>query len=263
MQTAITAEAPTELKGAAMIRALLGKLPNEPGVYRMLDEKGELLYVGKAKSLRKRVAAYTKPQLLGARLQRMVALSRSMEFVTTGSEVEALLLEANLIKRWRPVFNIVLRDDKSFPYIFVRGDHTFPLIGKHRGAKRPNTEYFGPFASAGAVNETLNALLKAFPLRSCRDSVFNTRTRPCLQYQIKRCSAPCVGRIEPQTYATIVEEVRAFLSGRSNEIQARLQQGMREASDALDFETAARLARPAQGDGAHPDPPGHQHRCGG
>jgi excinuclease ABC subunit C len=186
------------LVGAALIRSLVPRLPNEPGVYRMLDERGEPLYVGKAKFLRKRVPAYAKSQGLSARLQRMVALTRSMEFVTTASEVEALLLEANLIKRLRPTFNIVLRDDKSFPYIFLRTDHEFPLLGKHRGAKRPGAEYFGPFASAGAVNDSLNALLKAFPIRSCRDSVFNTRTRPCLQYQIKRCSAPCVGRVGPE-----------------------------------------------------------------
>lgn len=227
--------------GAALIRSLLPTLPNEPGVYRMLDEKGDVLYVGKAKALRKRVPAYAKPQLLSARLQRMVALTRSMEFVTTGSEVEALLLEANLIKRYRPTFNIVLRDDKSFPYIFVRHGHAYPLIGKHRGAKRADTEYFGPFASAGAVNETLNALLKAFPLRSCRDSVFSTRSRPCLQYQIKRCSAPCVGRIGLEAYGRIVAEVRQFLSGRSDEVQVRLQEEMQQASDQLDFERAAVL----------------------
>ena len=154
--------APPRLAGAELIRSLLPTLPNEAGVYRMLDERGEVLYVGKAKSLRKRVAAYTKMQGQSARLQRMVALTRAMEFVTTASEVEALLLEANLIKRHRPTFNIVLRDDKSFPYIYLRRNHDFPLIGKHRGAKRPETEYFGPFASAGAVNDTLNALLKAF-----------------------------------------------------------------------------------------------------
>jgi excinuclease ABC subunit C len=171
----------------------------------------------------------------------MVALTRSMEFVTTASEVEALLLEANLIKRLRPTFNIVLRDDKSFPYIFLRTDHEFPLLGKHRGAKRPGTEYFGPFASAGAVNDSLNALLKAFPIRNCRDSVFNTRTRPCLQFQIKRCSAPCVGRIGPEAYGRIVGEVRDFLSGRSDEVQTRLQGEMLEASHALDFERAAVL----------------------
>ncbi len=227
--------------GAALIRSLVARLPNEPGVYRMLDERGEPLYVGKAKSLRKRVPAYAKSQGLSARLQRMVALTRSMEFVTTASEVEALLLEANLIKRLRPTFNIVLRDDKSFPYIFLRTGHEFPQLGKHRGAKRPGTEYFGPFASAGAVNDSLNALLKAFPIRNCRDSVFNTRSRPCLQYQIKRCSAPCVGRIGTEAYGRIVGEVREFLSGRSDEVQTRLQAEMLEASNALDFERAAVL----------------------
>jgi excinuclease ABC subunit C len=229
------------LAGAALIRSLVPTLPNEPGVYRMLDEKGEVLYVGKAKALRRRVPAYTKPQGLSARLQRMIALTRSMEFVTTASEVEALLLEANLIKRYRPAFNIVLRDDKSFPFIALRHGHEFPLIGKHRGAKRPDTEYFGPFASAGAVNDTLNALLKAFPLRSCRDSIFSTRARPCLQYQIKRCSAPCVGRIGPEAYARIVAEVRQFLSGQSDEVQTRLQGEMQGASEQLDFERAAVL----------------------
>ena len=228
-------------KGAALIRALLPTLPDAPGVYRMQDEKGDVLYVGKARSLRKRVAAYGKPQGQPARTQRMIALTRSMEFVQTATEVEALLLEANLIKRMRPPFNIVLRDDKSFPYIFLRVDHAFPLIGKHRGAKRPGAEYFGPFASAGAVNDTLNALLKAFPLRSCRDSIFQARSRPCLQHQIKRCSAPCVGRIDAASYARIVDEVRAFLSGRSQEVQDRLKAEMLRAADGLDFERAATL----------------------
>ena len=232
---------PSRLTGAELIRSLLPTLPNEAGVYRMLDERGEVLYVGKAKSLRKRVATYAKIQGQSARLQRMVALTRAMEFVTTASEVEALLLEANLIKRYRPTFNIVLRDDKSFPYIYLRKDHDFPLIGKHRGAKRPATEYFGPFASAGAVNDTLNALLKAFPLRSCRDSIFSTRTRPCLQFQIKRCSAPCVGRIGTEAYGRIVDEVREFLTGRSDEVQTRLQAEMLRASGELDFERAAVL----------------------
>jgi excinuclease ABC subunit C len=228
-------------RGAALIRSLLAALPDAPGVYRMQDEKGDVLYVGKAKSLKRRVLAYAKPQALGARLQRMVALTRSMEFVQTSTEVEALLLEANLIKRMRPSFNIVLRDDKSFPYIFLRTNHAFPLIGKHRGAKREGTEYFGPFASAGAVNDTLNALLKAFPLRSCRDSIFEARTRPCLQYQIKRCSAPCVGRIAPDAYARIVAEVREFLHGRSGEVQDRLKAEMARAAERLDFEQAAIL----------------------
>ena len=230
---------PAAPRGAELIRGLIQRLPNEPGVYRMADDKGGILYVGKAKSLRKRVAAYTKPQAMPARLQRMIALTRSMEFVTTASEVEALLLEANLIKRHRPAFNIVLRDDKSFPHIAIRKGHDFPLIGKHRGAKRPDSEYFGPFASAGAVNDTLNALLKAFPLRSCRDSIFSTRTRPCLQHQIKRCSAPCVGRIGKEEYGRLVDEVRQFLAGRSREVQDRLQRDMEEASARLDFERAA------------------------
>jgi excinuclease ABC subunit C len=241
MTVSPTESPPAPPRGAALIRALLPTLPDAPGVYRMQDEKGDVLYVGKAKSLRKRVFTYTKPLGLGARIQRMVALTRSMEFVQTSTEVEALLLEANLIKRMRPTFNIVLRDDKSFPYIYLRTSHPFPLIGKHRGAKRDGTDYFGPFASAGAVNDTLNALLKAFPLRSCRDSIFDLRTRPCLQFQIKRCSAPCVGRISQQDYQRIVGEVREFLSGKSGEVQERLKAEMGEAAHALDFERAALL----------------------
>lgn len=229
------------LQGAALIQSLLPTLPNEPGVYRMLGARGEVLYVGKAKSLRKRVAAYTRPETLGTRLARMVALTRDMEFVTTGSEVEALLLEANLIKRWRPPFNIVLRDDKSFPYIVIDHNHAFPSIGKHRGAKKPGCEYFGPFASAGAVNEALKSLLKAFPLRNCADTVFANRSRPCLQYQIKRCSAPCVGLISAEDYRRLVEEVRLFLSGRSRELQERLAEDMHAAAEALEFERAAVL----------------------
>ncbi len=234
-------DARSRSRGAELIKNELANLPNSPGVYRMLDDKGVLLYVGKAKSLKKRVAAYTKPGALTARLQRMVALTRAMEFVTTASEVEALLLEANLIKRYRPSFNIVLRDDKSFPYIVLRWGHDFPLIGKHRGRKREGCDYYGPFASAGAVNDTLNALLRAFPLRSCSDSIFQSRTRPCLQYQIKRCSAPCVGRIDQDDYAGLVDEVRGFLGGRSREVQERLKAEMHDASERLDFEKAAVL----------------------
>ncbi len=162
----------------------------------MMDAKGAVLYVGKAKSLKKRVLTYTKPQALTVRLQRMIAATTSMEFVRTETEAEAMLLEANLIKRLKPRFNVLLRDDKSFAEILIRRDHPAPQIRKHRGARAMKGDYFGPFASAGAVNETLNALLRAFPLRSCRDSIFANRTRPCLQYQIKRCSAPCVGRID-------------------------------------------------------------------
>ncbi len=227
--------------GAALIHGLLANLPNAPGVYRMIDTRGSVLYVGKAKSLKKRVATYAKAHALPVRLQRMVALTTAMEFVTTASEVEALLLEANLIKRYRPTFNIVLRDDKSFPYLYLRWGHDFPMIGKHRGSKREGSDYFGPFASAGAVNDTLNALLRAFPLRSCQDSIFASRSRPCLQYQIKRCSAPCVGRIEKADYARIVEDVRGFLGGSTRDVQGKLKTEMEEAAGRLDFEKAAVL----------------------
>ena len=235
------ADPPARPKGAALIHSLLPTLPQGPGVYRMLDVKGEVLYVGKARVLRKRVVAYTRPDAMGLRLQRMVALTRGLEIVTTSSEVEALLLEANLIKRFRPPFNIVLRDDKSFPYIYVGRDHPFPQIGRHRGAKLKPADYYGPFASSGAVNETLSALLRAFPLRSCTDAMFASRSRPCLQYQIKRCSAPCVGRIAEADYARLATEVRAFLAGRSGEIQERLKAQMAEAAEHLDFEQAALL----------------------
>ncbi len=227
------------LEGAALIKAHLSTLPNAPGVYRMIGAKGDVLYVGKAKSLKKRVVAYTKPQALPSRLQRMVALTRHMEFVQTRSEVEALLLEANLIKRYRPTFNIILRDDKSFPYLALRHGHPYPMLTRHRGAKQKGAEYFGPFASSGAVYETMNALLRAFPLRSCTDAVFEGRTRPCLQYQIKRCSAPCVGRIGEAAYADLVKEVRGFLGGNTREVQERLQAEMEAASKRLDFEQAA------------------------
>ena len=229
------------LEGAALIKAHLSTLPNAPGVYRMIGAKGDVLYVGKAKSLKKRVVAYTKPQALPTRLQRMVALTRHMEFVQTRSEVEALLLEANLIKRYRPTFNIILRDDKSFPYLALRQGHPYPMLTRHRGAKQKGAEYFGPFASSGAVYETMNALLRAFPLRSCTDTVFESRTRPCLQYQIKRCSAPCVGRIGEAAYAELVKEVRGFLGGNTREVQERLQAEMEAASKRLDFEQAAAL----------------------
>lgn len=235
---------PARSSGAALIRAQVPTLPNGPGVYRMLDARGDVLYVGKAKSLKKRLPAYTKPATLSARLQRMVVLTRSLEVVTTANDVEALLLECNLIKRHRPPFNIVLRDDKSFPYIYVgkiTAEQPFPRIGRHRGAKRKDCDYFGPFASSGAVNETLGALLRAFPLRSCPDSIFVNRTRPCLQYQIKRCSAPCVGRIDPDSYALLVEQTRAFLAGRSGAIQAELQAEMAAAAERLEFEQAAAI----------------------
>jgi excinuclease ABC subunit C len=235
---------PDRPSGAALIHSHVATLPNGPGVYRMLDTKGDVLYVGKAKSLKKRLPAYAKPSALSARLQRMVALTHGVEVVTTASDVEALLLECNMIKRHRPPFNIVLRDDKSFPYIYVgkaSAEQPFPRIGRHRGAKRKDCDYFGPFASSGAVNGTLAALLRAFPVRSCPDSIFDNRTRPCLQYQIKRCTAPCVGRIGQTDYAQLLEQTRAFLAGRSDAIQDQLKAAMAVASERLEFEQAAAI----------------------
>ena len=231
--------APSLARGADVLRTALRNLPLSPGVYRMLDRHGDPLYVGKAKSLRKRVSAYIKVDRLPIRLQRMVAATVSLEIVTTSSEVEALLLESNLIKKLKPRYNITLRDDKSFPYILITADNEWPQVVKYRGARSRKGEYFGPFASAGAVNQTINALHRAFPLRSCSDSIFESRTRPCLQYQIKRCSAPCVGRISKGAYATLVDEARQFLAGRSQDVQARLTEQMVAASEHLEFETAA------------------------
>jgi excinuclease ABC subunit C len=228
-------------RGLAVIRGVVRTLPPSPGVYRMLDARGDALYVGKASSLKNRVANYTHLGNLSNRLRRMVAETRSMEVVVTHTEVEALLLECNLIKRLMPRYNVLLRDDKSFPYIHLTGGHPFPQLTKHRGARGPEGDYFGPFASAGAVNRTLIALQRAFLLRSCSDSVFASRTRPCLLYQIKRCSAPCTGRIDEAGYQRLLADARAFLSGRSKEVQERLAQRMQELSDALEFESAALL----------------------
>ena len=225
--------------GFDVLRAAVKSLPAGPGVYRMLDRNGELLYVGKAKSIRKRVASYVKAAGLATRIQRMVHMTRSLEVTATHTEVEALLLEANMIKRLKPRFNVVLRDDKSFPYILITGDHDWPQITKYRGARKRDGEYFGPFASAGAVNQTLAALQRAFPLRSCSDSEFETRRRPCLMYQIKRCTAPCVGRIDAASYGALVDQARDFLSGKSAQVQHRMSQAMQAASETLDFETAA------------------------
>ena len=227
--------------GMRTIAEFVRTLPRKPGVYRMIARDGEVLYVGKAKSLRSRVAAYTQPTRLATRLMRMVSATTTMEFSVTDSEAEALLLENNLIKRFRPRFNVLLRDDKSFPYIVIRRDTEWPQLAKHRGVREAGNEYFGPFASATAVNRTLYALQRAFPLRSCSDGVFSTRTRPCLQFQIKRCTAPCVGRIEKAEYASIVDEVRGFLGGRNREIQQALSQRMEQASANLEFEGAAVL----------------------
>jgi excinuclease ABC subunit C len=227
--------------GMRVIAELVRTLPRKPGVYRMIAADGEVLYVGKARSLKGRVAAYTQPTRLATRLMRMVSATATMEFAVTGSEAEALLLENNLIKRFRPRFNVLLRDDKSFPYIVIRRDTEWPQLAKHRGVREPDNEYFGPFASATAVNRTLYALQRAFPLRSCSDGVFSTRTRPCLQYQIKRCTAPCVGRIEKPEYDAIVDEVRHFLGGRNREVQQSLSERMEQASANLEFERAAVL----------------------
>ena len=234
-------EAPDLDLGVATIRRVVKTLPLKPGVYRMLDASGDVLYVGKARTLKQRVTNYTQVTRLPRRLQRMVAQTRAMEIVTTNSEAEALLLEAQLIKRYRPAYNVLLRDDKSFPFILLREDHDFPRISKHRGARAAKGSYYGPFASAGAVNATLNALQKVFLLRSCTDSFFANRSRPCLLYQIKRCSAPCVGRIDDVGYAELVEDAKGFLSGRTQEAQKKLAEAMQSAAEAMDFETAAVL----------------------
>ncbi|KAA6405009.1 excinuclease ABC subunit UvrC [Candidatus Tokpelaia sp.] len=239
-----------ELRGVALIAALLKNLPNKPGVYRMLNTKGDVLYVGKARNLRKRVANYTRPEKNTARIARMIHLTANMEFIVTRSETEALLLEANLIKHLAPRFNVLLRDDKSFPYIFIGGNIWAPGLFKHRGARTKKGEYFGPFAAAGAVNRTISSLQRAFLLRSCTDNVFELRTRPCLLYQIKRCSAPCTGLISRQDYLNLTDQAKKFLSGKSNAVKDNIAHVMMQASDAMDFEQAAayrdRLAALAQ-----------------
>jgi excinuclease ABC subunit C len=227
--------------GAEVIRETVRTLPHRPGVYRMQDARGEVLYVGKARALKNRVANYVQWERLPGRLQRMVSQTRSMTIVTTNSEAEALLLEAQLIKRFRPPYNVLLRDDKSFPFILLRADHAFPRIMKHRGARKAKGNYYGPFASAGSVNTTINALQKLFLLRSCTDSFFARRDRPCLLYQIKRCSAPCVGRIDEAGYDELVQEAKDFLGGKSNAVQRKIEVQMAEAAEQLDFEQAAML----------------------
>ena len=225
--------------GATVIDGYLKTLPSAPGVYRMINTKGDVLYVGKAKNLKKRVASYTRPDRQPNRTRRMIAETASMEFVTTHTEAEALLLEANLIKRYRPRYNILLRDDKSFPSILLTGEHAFPQVLKHRGAESRKGDYYGPFASVWAVNEALATLQRAFLLRSCTDTVFANRTRPCLLHQIKRCSAPCVGRISEAVYGASVEHARAFLAGGSQKIQRHFARLMQDASDAEEYEKAA------------------------
>ena len=225
--------------GRAAILRYAKLAPSQPGVYRMIDARGDVLYVGKAKNVRNRIRAYARPAGLDTRIERMIAATRALEFVVTRTETEALLLEANLIKRLRPRFNVLLRDDKSFPYIVITSDHWAPQILKHRGARTRPGHYYGPFASVWAVNRTINALQRAFLLRSCSDPFFESRTRPCLLHQIKRCSAPCTNEISFSDYAVLVREANAFLSGRSKAVKDELAAEMEKASLALDFERAA------------------------
>lgn len=229
----------TGLSGADIISAFVKHLPNNPGVYRMFNNAGDVLYVGKARSLKKRVSNYARGVGHSNRITRMIGETVTMEFVVTRTETEALLLEANLIKRLRPRFNVLLRDDKSFPYILLTGGHRAPGIFKHRGARTRKGEFFGPFASGGAVTRTINALQRAFLLRTCTDSVFETRTRPCLLYQIKRCSGPCTHEVSDEDYAELVDEAKAFLSGKSQKVKDHLAAAMQAASADLDFEHAA------------------------
>jgi len=227
--------------GHACIQGYLKTLDGSPGVYRMLDAQARVLYVGKARNLKARVSSYARPSGHSARIARMISETAQMMFLTTRTETEALLLEQNLIKQLKPRYNVLLRDDKSFPNILITGDHPYPQIRKHRGRKATKGHYFGPFASAGAVNRTLNQLQKVFLLRNCSDSTFETRTRPCLLYQIKRCSAPCVGKISEADYAKLVKDAERFLQGKTTRVQAKLAEEMQAASEAMEFERAAAL----------------------
>lgn len=228
-------------RGAEVIQAYLKTLDSSPGVYRMLDEQSRVLYVGKARNLRARVSNYARPTGHSGRIATMIAQTTTMMFLTTKTETEALLLEQNLIKQLKPKYNVLLRDDKSFPNILVSKNHAYPMISKHRGAKKAKGAYYGPFASAGAVNRTLNQLQRAFQLRDCSDSSFDVRTRPCLQHQIKRCSAPCVGKISEADYAETVRDAERFLAGKSTELQEKLAGQMAQASEEMEFERAAAL----------------------
>jgi excinuclease ABC subunit C len=239
--TTDTPPAENALKGAALIKDEVSRLPDGPGVYRMIGENDEVLYVGKAKSLKKRVIQYAQGRFHTNRIAHMVDATRAMVFVTTRTEADALLLEINLIKSLKPRFNVLLRDDKSFPEIMIRRDHDAPQLRKHRGAHTIKGDYFGPFASAGAVNRTLNTLQKAFLLRSCSDSVYDTRSRPCMLHQIKRCAAPCTGLIGKDDYQALVDQAEAFLRGKSRAVMALIAQQMEAAAEDLEFERAARL----------------------
>ena len=232
---------PNDISGPEVIKAFVRTLPPSPGVYRMLDEAGEVIYVGKARSLKARVTNYTRPEGLPTRIQRMIHATRTMEFVRTETEADALLLEANLIKRLKPRFNVLLRDDKSFPYILIATEHEAPELTKHRGTRRKQGHYFGPFASALAVKRTITSLQKAFLLRTCSDSFYKARTRPCILYQIKRCAGPCTGEISLEDYGELVDEARQFLSGKTKSVQDHLQRDMNAAAENLDFERAAMM----------------------
>ena len=247
------------LTGTALIAETVKRLPERPGVYRYYDARGELLYVGKARNLKKRVASYARGQGHSTRIAMMIRQVSRIEFTTTATEAEALLLEANLIKKLKPRFNILLRDDKSFPYILIARDHAAPRLMKHRGARRIPGNYYGPFASAGAVNRAIAAMQKAFLLRTCSDSVYANRSRPCLLHQIRRCAAPCTGEVSMQEYAELVKQAEAFLSGGSKHVQAELTRQMQQAAERLDFETAAilrdrvaALTHITQGQGVNP-----------
>ena len=241
IEDATEAQPASVARGVDVIRAHIRHAPAGPGVYRMIAQDGEVLYVGKARSIKKRIASYAREAGHSNRIARMISLTTSMVFVSTGTETEALLLEANYIKQMKPRFNVLLRDDKSFPYILISGDHAAPQITKHRGARSRKGDYFGPFASVWAVNRTLNSLQRAFLLRSCTDSFYENRTRPCLLFQIKRCAGPCTGEIGHEDYAGLVKEARDFLSGKSRAVRERMAADMNEAAEALEFETAARL----------------------
>ena len=244
--------------GAEVIQTLVRQLPNSPGVYRMMNASGDVLYVGKARNLKKRVTNYAQGRFHTNRIGRMVRETSTMEFVVTRTETEALLLEANLIKRLRPRFNVLMRDDKSFPYILLTGDHPSPGIFKHRGARSRKGDYFGPFASAGAVGRTINSLQRAFLLRTCTDSVFESRTRPCLLYQIKRCSGPCTGEIGAADYAELVTEAKDFLSGRSQKVKSEISSAMQAGFGRSRFRARRCLPRPVGGAVPCTELSGHQ-----
>ncbi len=228
-------------KGVFVLNTALKSMTLLPGVYRMISISGEILYIGKAKNLKKRVVSYTRPEILPIRLQRMIAQIHRVEITITQTELEALLLESNLIKKHKPKYNILLKDDKSYPYIHITGDQDFPKAVKYRGARNKQGEYFGPFANAGAVDEAILSLQRIFMIRNCSESTFKNRKRPCLQYHIKRCSAPCVNKVSKDEYASSIQQAKNFLKGKTTVVQDMFSKKMMTASDAQDFETAAKF----------------------